>query len=278
MNAVYGSILENLKLVEIIYEETIEVFKKDRTNTADSKEVTVSEFVKSYLPHEYQVKEQTKIYGKKQETNNIDCVILAPNHPRLITPAREIVLAEGVYAAIEVKPDISTLTEKSEFFRGLQQIKSVKNIERKVHRIDLSKLDGSKAIPKYFDKIPTIMFASKSSDVYKTISFMAKCVRDGHFNKYELPDAIISLEKGVIMYNPHWDATNFSKGFVDKRIKIPDSGFLSYESTDKANNLVHFLRILLNVPSPDIKISNFILNPYLNEIEDESKMSFSGLP
>ena len=107
---------------------------------------------------------------------------------------------------------------------------------------------------------------------------MAKCIREGKLTKFELPDAIISLEKGVIMYNPHWDATNFASGFVDKRIKIPNSGFVSYESSDKANNLVHFLKILLNVPGPDIKISDFILNPYLNEIEDESRMSFSGLP
>lgn len=112
MNAVHGSIIENLKLIEIIYDETVAVFKTDRTNTSDAKEITVNQFVSSYLPAEYQVKGQSKIYSENNETNNIDCVILAPNHPRLITPKREVLLAEGVFAAIEVKPDISTLTEK----------------------------------------------------------------------------------------------------------------------------------------------------------------------
>jgi len=42
MNAVHGSIIENLKLIEIVYEETVDAFKKDRTNTSDSKEVKFS--------------------------------------------------------------------------------------------------------------------------------------------------------------------------------------------------------------------------------------------
>jgi len=116
MNAVHGSIIENLRYVEIVYEETVEVFKKDRTNTSDSKEVTVKQFIRSYLPSDYQVMSKSKIYSRNSETKNIDCVVLAPNHPKLITPKRLVVLAEGVYSAIEVKPDISTLTDNSELY------------------------------------------------------------------------------------------------------------------------------------------------------------------
>ncbi|MBD3842135.1 MAG: hypothetical protein IE909_09665 [Campylobacterales bacterium] len=50
MNAVHGSTIENLQQIEIIYEETIDAFKKDRTNTGDSREVTVSQFIASFFP------------------------------------------------------------------------------------------------------------------------------------------------------------------------------------------------------------------------------------
>lgn len=101
MNAVHGSIIENLKLIEIIYEETTEVFKKDRTNTSDSREVTVNQFIESYLPSDFQVKLRSKIYSRTQETNNIDCIVLSPNHPKLITPKREVILAEGVFLPLK---------------------------------------------------------------------------------------------------------------------------------------------------------------------------------
>ena len=66
MNAIYGSIVENLKHINIIYDETTEVFKKDRTNTSDSKEVTVADFIRSYLPSDFHVKIRSKIFSKTQ--------------------------------------------------------------------------------------------------------------------------------------------------------------------------------------------------------------------
>lgn len=128
MNAVIGSILENLRSIKIIFEPTEAIFRGDRTNTGDSKEYSVKEFVESYLTADFKVK-KGKIYSLDQESANIDCVVLAPNHPRLITPKREVILAEGVFCAIEVKPDIKSLSAKSEFNRSLDQIKSVKKFK-----------------------------------------------------------------------------------------------------------------------------------------------------
>ncbi len=36
MNAVFGSILENLRAINIVTEPTVEVFKGDKTNTSNS--------------------------------------------------------------------------------------------------------------------------------------------------------------------------------------------------------------------------------------------------
>lgn len=267
MNAVHGSIIENLKLIEIVYEPTVEAFKGDRTNTSDSKEVTVNQFVESYLPTNFQVKKQSKIYSKTQETNNIDCVILAPNHPRLITPKREVVLAEGVFAAIEVKPDISTLTDKSEFYRGLKQIKSIKNINRSVEKIDLSALIGKPKRNAYYDKIPALIFASKSSSLENTINFIKKKVDEGVFNDEELPDVIVSLNKGIIFYSPLLNETGLGKIISSKGITVPNKGFVTIESDEKEKNLIGFLKLLLNFSLPTIQVSKFIVNEYLDVID-----------
>lgn len=273
MNAVHGSILENLKLVEIIYEETVDAFKKDRTNTSDSKEVTVNQFIGSYLPSDYQIKTRSKIYSRTQETNNIDCVVLSPHHPRLITPKREVVIAEGVFAAIEVKPDIRTLTEKGEFYVALNQIKSVKNIIRDIQRLDFSELFKEKKPPAYYDKIPSVIFSSKSSDLEKTIKFMIQQLRENKFDFEEFPDVIVSLEKGIITYSPHFEFTGLAEYFK-KEVKgdIPKRAFISYESKEKSSILILFLRLFLNFTPSQMHVSDFIIKNYLSDIKTSFKI------
>ncbi len=46
------------------------------------KEYSVNDFIASYLTQDYNVK-KGKIYSLTRENNNIDCVVLAPNHPKL---------------------------------------------------------------------------------------------------------------------------------------------------------------------------------------------------
>ena len=277
MNAVHGSILENLRYIKIIHEETVEVFKGDRTNTGDSKELTLNQFVESYLPYDYQVKEKSKIYSKEEETNNIDCVILSPNHPRLITPIRSVILAEGVYAAIEVKPNISTLTEKSEFYRSLKQIKSVKKIKRSTEKIEMWNLDGSERPPSYFDKIPAVIFSSKSTSLEKIIGFISKKVDGEEFDFDELPDIIVSLDKGILFYSPVLRKTDLGKKLISMgNEELPEKGFVAYKSNDKAQILVLFLRFLLNFSPPHILLSKFIVNDYLKEIETDFTIQAFG--
>lgn len=278
MNAVYGSILENLKVVEIIYEDTVDVFKKDRTNTSDSKEVTVNEFVQSYLPSDYQIKTRSKIYSRTQETSNIDCIVLSPHHPKLITPKREVVIAEGVFAAIEVKPDIRTLTEKGEFYKALNQIKSVKNIIRDVQRLDLSQLLKEKKPPVYFDKIPSVIFSSKSSDLEKTISFMIKQLREEKFGFEEFPDVIVCLEKGMIAYCPHFEFTGLADYFKNQiKNEVPKRAFISYESTEKSSTLILFLRYFLNFTPSQMHFSSFIIKNYLSDIKTDFKIKLYNI-
>jgi hypothetical protein len=134
MNAAIGAINEHLKDIRLKFSDTEPSFKGDRDNTASKRELSIAQLLQSFLPTTYTVR-KCKIYSIDAESQNIDCVILHPIHPRLETPERTIAFAEGVFAAVEVKPDISVLTERSEFARGLKQINSVRQLKRHVEPV-----------------------------------------------------------------------------------------------------------------------------------------------
>jgi len=96
---------------------------------ADFREHAVEEFVGRFFPFPHRV---TK--GKIRDSygaisDSIDCVICNPNHPHTIDSHGkfQLIFAEGVDAAIEVKPDISN---NDELLRGLQQGLTVKALKR----------------------------------------------------------------------------------------------------------------------------------------------------
>jgi hypothetical protein len=153
-NPVIDLLEENLDAIEVVARPIKKAFVKDRNGTSNAKELSVQDFIASYLTSDYQIK-KGHIYSMNDVSDNIDCVVLLPNHPKLTTPKREIILAEGVHAAIEIKPDISTLTKRAEFHRGLKQIQSVKKINR-------SKNPYNGLVEDYFHRIPGIIFSFKS--------------------------------------------------------------------------------------------------------------------
>jgi hypothetical protein len=262
MNAVFGAILENFQKINIIFEETIDAFLKDRKQTGDSKEITVKEFLESFLPNSYCVKKAPIYDLLSSASNEIDCVILAPNHPRLITPKREVVVAEGVYAAIEVKPDISTLTDDSEFSRALKQVQSVKKLKRD---IPLLLTEGN--IPNEIKQIPCGIFSKKSCDKKRIVDFMKKKVRDGVLLKNELPDIVVTLDNGIIFHSTHIEHTVFSQ-LVKKQTSIHNGEKYILLETSNGMTLCFFLLLLLCVKSPEPLISDFIIKEYIKRCLD----------
>lgn len=263
-NAVIGTLLENLDLIEIIFKPTHEPFQNDKGNTGDAKEYTVQDFISSYLTNEYRIQKGC-IYNKTTHSNNIDCVILAPNHPILTTPKRSVILAEGVYAAVEIKPDIY---DKKEFSRGLEQVKSIKALERKTYLPDLTNLLGTQATPDFAKKIPCILFSNKSLKPQDTVDFLRDKLKNGELTIYELPDMILTLDNGLYVFSPDIKRTPFGNWFLGNTKGFTDTTLLHFCETTKAQTLTLFLLHLLNLPSPVLKTSDFILNEYIQEIKD----------
>jgi hypothetical protein len=257
LNSVIDAIFENYQYIEIVFSETRKSFVKDTKNTSDIRELSVKEFLESFLPKTYCVKKGPIHSLNSPLSNEIDCVILASNHPELITPKREVIIAEGVFAAVEVKPDISTLTVTSEFHRGLNQIKSVKNIDR-----TLPILFTERDVPEEFHKIPCIIFSKKSRKAFDTIAYMKKQVVEGKLLSKELPDIVVTLDNGIIFHSLHIEKTLFSN-WVCQQSKVPYGEKYIHLETNKEETLAMFILILLCFKQPEPEISKNILIEYI---------------
>lgn len=264
INAVLGSLLENLDQIELVYKETYAPFQNDKGNTGDSKEYSIQEFIAAYLTSDFRIKKGS-IYSQESHSNNIDCVVVAPSHPLLTTPKREIILAEGVYAAVEVKPDIKN---KDEFHRGLMQVKSIKQLERKTYVPDLSKLLGRKPKADFEKKIPSIIFSAKSLDPADQYAFLKDLLAKGEIGINDMPDMILTLDHGLYVFSPDITTKTFGEWFLKQKTGFTPTMMLHFCETSKAQTLALFLLYFLNLPSPTLLTQESILNEYLKTVPD----------
>jgi hypothetical protein len=254
MNAALGSIVENLRAISIVLEKTPAPFTTDRIQTGNGREFTIQEFVSRYFPVTYSVK-KGPIYSLTSQSSEIDCVLLAPNHPTLTTPIREVIIAEGVHAAIELKPDISNLSDAdgTEIKRALKQIQSVKKLHRTVSRFNL----GNQVQNPYFDKIPTFLFSFTSKPITDIIPFLVKQVQVGVYDFDDFPDFI-----GLSFYTPFAKECIYKKMLAENFSSYPDTLFLHFP-LPQAETLAMFLIALYSINPPEVLISDFILKNYL---------------
>lgn len=253
MNPAIAAIFENLADITVAFEPTTDAFKSDKTGTGECRELSVKKLLESFFPNNYSIKKGT-IYDNTSNSQSIDCIILHPSHPTLITPKRNVILADGVYAAIEVKPDISTLTESSEFHRGLCQLQSVKKLKRECRIFDRN------ATPNSLLMIPTALFANHARNAIDMINYIKKCVEQKLFSIEELPDVIVTLIKNSILFHTnHIEKTLFAKLFPQQT----GEAFISIETTKKEHTLGVFLLILLRFIPPESHISGFFIDRYI---------------
>jgi hypothetical protein len=253
MSVILDAIKENLRNIKIIFDPTETAFKRDTIKTGAAKELSVKEFIESYFPQTYQIRKGL-IYSLESESREIDCVLLAPNHPRLITPVRDVILAEGVHAAIEIKPDISTLTESSEFHRGLNQISSVKKLKRKISQMPTGYVSPDQSIP-------CVIFSNKSRPLSELTNYMLHLIQNKVFEPSDFPDIIVTMDYGIIYHTP-FSAQSMFKTFVGSQTPINRQNmFLEIPTGD--STLAFFIYLLYHVTPPEPFFDEPILRKYL---------------
>ena len=256
MSVIIDAIKENLRHIKIIFEPTESSFTKDTKKTGDAKELSVKQFIESFFPESFSIRKGL-INSIDETSQEIDCVLLAPNHPRLITPVRDIILAEGVHAAIEVKPDISTLTENSEFHRALKQIASVKKLKREIQFMPTGHIPVDHSIP-------CIIFSNKSRSLNDMVNYMISQVDNGKFKSTDLPDIILSMDHGILYHTAFASDCIFSKFISNQTELVRQNIFLEIPICD--STLALFIHLLYSLTPPEPFLAEPILKKYLSTI------------
>jgi len=166
-------------------------------------------------------------------------------------------LAEGVHAAIEVKPDISTLTENSEFHRALKQMASVKKLKRQIQFMPTGYIPPDHSIP-------SIIFSNKSRSLNDMTNYMIQQVDKGILKSTDLPDIILTMDHGIIYHTPFASQCMF-KDFVSSQTPIVRQNlFLEIPGDD--STLAFFIFLLYSLTPPEPFLAEPILKKYLSSI------------
>jgi len=213
------------------------------------REKAFKDFLKQYLPISYRVGKGEIIDNSSgPQSASIDCIICTPYHPYTFqenTPG--LFFAEGVAAVIEVKPDITNLTELQ---RGIKQIQSVKKLTRTL--VEGCIMYGTSPLDKIrYRKIPSFLFSVKSSQLVTLKSNI-----ESYLNSIPLeeqPDSFIILDEGII-FNIKYNQDPLHIEVEGKR-KLGLVGVHFGKHT-----LLHFLLHLSREMPPEIQTRSILTN------------------
>lgn len=208
------------KLIEILKDEAESLskdFKKASTlgqgtsqEIADYREHAFQSFVSRFFPNPYRVV-KGKIhdsYGNGPSAS-IDCVLVNPVHPHLIDTHQkfQLLLADGVDLAIEVKPDLSKANELS---RALKQAVSVKKLRRVKGPIFLTHNKPAHVI-EASRQIPFFLFTQNvKSNIEDTVHEIMSWYTDNSIPTENHLDAIAIQDLGLLNYIKHPDFYYYS--------------------------------------------------------------------
>lgn len=261
-NPIVDALYEYIDDFNLKFSETKEAFKKARLSTSDRKEAIVKDFFSSFFPPGYEIS-RGEIFDYDSISNSIDCVIKTPDHPKLKTPMRpEIILAEGVYAAIEVKPDLST---KKEFNRAIEQCKSVKKLSRNNDMRRVNLYDKKRT----YKKIPFIIFSKKAKDIEETVESIISLIESGKLETYEVPDVIFSLDGWMLYHTVNIRTSLFFHNFIQRGVpENSENVFIGFKGSSN-DLLCMLLLILFKFPGHGYIVNEYIINNYLLRLYED---------
>lgn len=236
---------------------------------SDRREIALTKFLKKFFPFPYRIAKGNIRDSYGNSSMSIDCVLLNPSHP--YTTSDEInfsiILADGVDAAIEVKPKLNS---DKEIERSLEQITSVKKLTRKRTSILNLKVIGNQRSPETLatgKKIPSIIFAIET---YKNDRLLLEKIVD----YYEKNQTKRELQFDFIVINNQYLIINIRKGsYIEGNDKIND-GIYIYNYGELT--LTAFLMLLNKFPQSEMRNSSTVLEHYL-DIKPENAKGFEDL-
>jgi len=154
----------------------------------------VQDFLKRYLPRNFNFGNGEIIDSENRRTGQVDIVVCNQYHPFTFSENEPgLFFAEGVVLAIEVKPNLG---DYSELTRGFKQIQRIKNLSRIPLPGDI--LYGGEYDAERFRMIPSIIFGFQSPELNYLLPNVRSLYEELDISKEQQVDAIVSLDKGII--------------------------------------------------------------------------------
>ncbi len=167
---------------------------------SEFRENSFRNFISRFYPLPYRVT-KGKIYDSFNNgpSLSVDCLVVNPAHPNLIDTSGkfQLLLADGIDFAVELKPD---LISKKELIRGLEQGISVKKLRRARSSILLPHKPGITDIVMEISKqIPYYIFTTRVKKyVRDTVNEIVQYYSQNCINIIDQVDAIIINRQGII--------------------------------------------------------------------------------
>lgn len=199
------------------------------------------------------------------QSASIDIVVLAANHPRFRDAEGQIdiILADGVHCAIEVKPDITDLPldfgasrqQPPELVRGLQQIASVKRLARR---------SDDMVLP----PIPAYIVTGPVQDLRRLTDYVACYYRERSVPMSEQVDAIFALGFGAVLIIK-------DDGALPPRLRVPATISARYGEDTFAGLLLRIAK----EQGPEPNLTSPLLRHYIADFEvtDHYAVSADGM-
>ena len=262
MNTVLDALLESLEGLKVTFGDTPESFKRDKAQTGDVREASVSDLLRSYFPTTWTVGKGPIYDTGGRASQSIDSVLCSPSHPPMRTGKRSVLLAEAVHSATETKPNLEARGSTSELHRGLEQIVSVKRLERELEPLAVAR---EVADDPEHHRIPCALFTAKLGDVDSALEYMDKFKASEGVKPPELPDVIVALDRGVI-YHAADVSKSLIRSIAAKAAGMTEGEVYAWLPESDHRSLAWYLYLLYSFAAPEPYLGEPILRKYLKSL------------
>lgn len=224
---------------------------------ADLRENAVQDFVGRFFPFPYRIAKGNIRDVTGNASDSIDCILLNPSHPYTVDSHGkfQLILADGVDAAIEVKPDLSSTTELE---RGLRQGGSVKRLRRAQSGVLHS--NTHTVHEQWAYRIPYFIFSMQAkADPLDTGREIIEYYRTNAIERLDQADVVVVNNVGLLVNIQ-------TPKIFPWTLSLPDADKVGWFFCSwKEATLVGFLLHLHLVPHARMKLQDDMLLPYLRQ-------------
>ncbi len=213
------------------------------------REAVLTKFLHRFFPFPYKIAKGNISDSFGGRSASIDCLLLNPSHPHTVTDSRySIIFADGVDAAIELKPSLASMPE---IVRGIEQLRTVKQLTRV--KTGLVKPFATQTQIETATKIPAFLFTNETyQDVGMLLSKIVDYYVDNQVPRTEQFDFII-VNRRCVIANATKDSYAQMKN-VDEGLVVLETGL---------DSLASFLYWLNLLPQTEVRMSKPLLSHYL---------------